>query len=451
MDERRQKIIAAISVIALVILIIVARVTLKLSKGFFLIFGAGVAVILAVFAYVLLSIRFNRRRRLLESQLKSEGRELRIEYSFLKKVAGVPIKFRYKELEEATDGFQALIGRGASASVFKGILNDGTSVAVKRIDGEERGEKEFRSEVAAIASVHHVNLVRLLGYCNAPTAPRYLVYEYVSNGSLDCWIFPKKLPRRGGCLSWSLRYKVAIDVAKGLAYLHHDCRSKILHLDVKPENILLDENYRAVVSDFGLAKLVGKDESQKVVSAIRGTRGYLAPEWLLEQGISDKTDIYSYGMVLLEIVGGRKNVCLVDDDDGKAKSKRKWKYFPKIVNEKVREGKFMEVVDPRLLEGGGVDERQVKTLVYVALWCVQEKPRSRPSMAQVVDMLEGRVRVELPPDTRMVLVDFLCVDDDSATDSRSMQRLNFVSNQRTQSDVECSSTYSLATSVLSGR
>ena len=143
MDERRVNIIAAISVITLIILIVVARVTLKLSKAFFLIFGAGVAVILAVFAYVLVSISYNRRRRLLESQLKSQGQELRIEYSFLRKVAGVPIKFRYKELEEATDGFQALIGKGASASVFKGILNDGTSVAVKQIDAEERGEKQF--------------------------------------------------------------------------------------------------------------------------------------------------------------------------------------------------------------------------------------------------------------------------------------------------------------------
>ncbi|KAK7411219.1 hypothetical protein VNO78_02651 [Psophocarpus tetragonolobus] len=450
MDERRVNIIAAISVITLITVIIVARVTLKLSKAFFLIFGAGVAVIFAVFGYVFVSISYNRRRRLFESQMKSEGQELRIEYSFLRKVAGVPIKFRYKELEEATDGFQAQIGKGASASVFKGILNDGTSVAVKRIDAEERGEKEFRSEVAAIASVHHVNLVRLLGYCNAPTAPRYLVYEYVSNGSLDCWIFPKRVPqrRRGGCLSWNLRYKVAIDVAKGLAYLHHDCRSRILHLDVKPENILLDENFRALVSDFGLAKLIGKDESQKVVSAIRGTRGYLAPEWLLEQGISDKTDIYSYGMVLLEIVGGRKNVCSVEDE--RAKSKRKWQYFPKIVNEKVREGKLMEIVDHRLLESGSVDERQVRTMVYVAMWCVQEKPRLRPSMAQVVDMLEGRMRVEMPPDTRMAVVDFLSVDE-SETDSNSMPKFDFMSNQRTQSNVECSSTYSFATTVLSGR
>ena len=443
------KTIAAISVIVLIIIIIVARITLKLSRAFFLICGAGVAVILAVFACALVSLSYNRRRRLLESQLNSEGRELRIEYSFLRKVAGVPIKFSYKELEEATDGFNSLVGKGASASVFKGILSDGTSVAVKRIDAEERGEKEFRSEVAAIAGVHHVNLVRLLGYCNAPSAPRYLVYEYVSNGSLDCWIFPRKKTQRrlGGCLPWNLRYRVAIDVAKGLAYLHHDCRSRILHLDVKPENILLDENYRALVSDFGISKLIGKDESQ-VVSTIRGTRGYLAPEWLLEQGVSDKTDIYSYGMVLFEIIGGRKNVCLVEDE--KDNSRSKCKYFPKIVNEKVREGKFMEIVDHRLLELGGVDEKEVRTLVYVALWCVQERPRLRPSMAQVVDMLEKRVRVEEPPDTRMILVDLLSLDED-ATDSNNMPRLDSLPSQRTQSNVDCTSSYSFATTILSGR
>ncbi|KAL5056439.1 hypothetical protein RYX36_037121 [Vicia faba] len=154
---------------------------------------------------------------------------------------------------------------------------DGTSVPVKRIDAEERGEREFKSEVAAIASVHHVNLVRLFGYCNSSSAPRYLVYDFISNGSLDCWIFPKRddsqrRPRRSGSLSWNLRYKVAMDVAKGLAYLHHDCRSRILHLDIKPENILLDESFRALVSDFGLSKLTTKDESQAAMSTIRNKR-----------------------------------------------------------------------------------------------------------------------------------------------------------------------------------
>ena len=168
MEDRKANIISVISVIALIILVISARVLLKLSRAFFLICGASIAAILAVFSCVFIRHRYNRRRKLLESQLRTEGRELRIEHIFLRKVAGVPTKYRFKELEEATDGFQALLGKGSSASVFKGILNDVTSVAVKRIDGEERGEKEFRSEVASIASVHHVNLVRMFGYCNAP-------------------------------------------------------------------------------------------------------------------------------------------------------------------------------------------------------------------------------------------------------------------------------------------
>lgn len=437
--------IAVVSVIALIIVIIVARVSLKLSRAFFLILGADIAVILAVFSCVFIRRRYNSKRMLMESRLRSEGRELRIEYSFLRKVAGVPTKFRYKELEEATDGFQALLGKGSSASVFKGILGDGTSIAVKRIDGEERGEREFRSEVAAIASVQHVNLVRLFGYCNAPTAPRYLVYEYIPKGSLDCWIFPsnENNRRRGGCLPWNLRYRVAIDVAKGLSYLHHDCRSRILHLDVKPENILLDEDYKALVTDFGLSKLVGKDVSQ-VVTTIRGTRGYLAPEWLLEMGISEKTDIYSYGMVLLEIIGGRRNVSRVQD--GKDMSKKKWQFFPKFVNEKMKEGKFMEIVDHRLVEQGGVDESEVKKLVYVALWCIQERPRLRPTMAQVVDMLEGRVRLDEPPDTRMILVDLLSVDEDPA-DHNNLATL-LTSMQSHEGNV---STYSMGTSILSGR
>lgn len=380
--------------------------------------------------------------------MKTEGRELRIEYSFLRKVAGVPTKYRFKELEEATDGFQALLGKGSSASVFKGILNDGTSVAVKRIDGEERGEKEFRSEVAAIASVHHVNLVRMFGYCNAPTAPRYLVYEYIPNGSLDCWIFPlrENHTRKGGCLPWNLRQKVAIDVARGLSYLHHDCRRRVLHLDVKPENILLDENYKALVADFGLSTLVGKDVSQ-VMTTMRGTRGYLAPEWLLERGVSEKTDVYSYGMVLLEIIGGRRNVSRVEDP--RDRTKKKWEFFPKIVNEKVREGKFMEIVDRRLVERGSVvEESEVTRLVYIALWCIQEKPRLRPSMAQVVDMLEGRVRVDEPPGSRMILVDLLAVDEDPA-DHRNLARLL----TSVSSHVDCTSTYSLGTTntILSGR
>ncbi|KAM1046747.1 hypothetical protein EV1_025959 [Malus domestica] len=414
MEDRKANIVASSSIIALVVFILVARITLKLSPTFFLICGAGVAVILAVFVWLAIRHHYNCRRKLLESKYASEGKELRMEYSFLRKVAGVPTKFRYKEIEDATDHFEALLGKGASASVYKGILSDGTQVAVKKLDVEERGEREFRSEVAAITSLQHINLVRLLGYCCVPAGPRFLVYDFIPNGSLDSWIFSQKgrPNRRGGCLPWDTRYRVAVDVARALSYLHRDCRSRILHLDVKPENILLDENYRAIVADFGLSKLMGKDES-RIMITIRGTRGYLAPEWLLEHGISEKTDVYSYGMVLLEMIGGRRNISFVEKGNATNKSQRKGEYFPKIVIEKMGEGKLMEVVDQRLIESGRVDEREVKKLVHIALWCVQERARLRPTMSRVVEMLEGRTPVEEPPDTQMVVVDFLAMDDET--------------------------------------
>lgn len=448
MEDKKANILAVTIIISLIIFIIVARVSLKLSRAFFLIAGADIAVILAVFVCLVIRRRYHRRRKLLEKQLVSEGRELRIEYSFLRKVAGVPIKFRHKELEDATDNFRALLGQGASASVFKGILSDGTSVAVKRIEGEEHGEKEFKSEVAAIASVQHVNLVRLMGYSRLPGGPRFLVYEFIPNGSLDCWIFSRRETRSrpGGCLSWDLRYRVAIDVAKALSYLHHDCRSRILHLDVKPENILLDENFRAIVADFGLSKLIGKDES-RVITTIRGTRGYLAPEWLLERGVSEKSDIYSYGMVLLEMIGGRRNVSVIEN--GTDRSQRKWQYFPKIVRDKLREGNLMEAVDQRLVEAGGIDERQVKRMVYVALWCIQEQAKLRPSMAQVVEMLEGRVPVDEPPETQMLVVDLLSIDEEDSS-CHDRPRIG-VMGSHVDCNLPSSSSSSFAMSVLSGR
>lgn len=452
MEVSRIKIVAAAIVLFLLFLIIVLRVTIGASRTFFLIAGADLAVILGIFIWALFQHLADRSRRLLSARrLAVEGEELRVEYSFLKKVAGVPVKFRYQELQIATDNFQAKIGQGASASVFKGILYDGTPVAVKRIEGAEHGENEFRAEVRAIASVQHVNLLRLLGYCCLPEGPRYLVYDFVQNGSLDNWIFQDggsrghraRLPARDDWLPWALRYRVAIDVAKALAYLHHDCRSKILHLDVKPENILLDDNFRAVVNDFGLSKLMGKDES-RVVTTIRGTRGYLAPEWLLENGITEKSDIYSFGMVLLEMVGGRRNVLLVGDG---VNSERRWSYFPRIVNEKVKEGKVMEVVDERLIRGGDVDEKEVTLLVNVALWCIQEDAKLRPSMERVVAMLEGRVPVDVPPETEMVVVDLLSIGESSADGAGAGSGLA----RRVDSQLPTVSTYSLTMSVLSGR
>nr|CAD1842953.1 unnamed protein product [Ananas comosus var. bracteatus] len=310
-----------------------------------------------------------QRRDAGNSELDLEE-ERHLGYSFFGEVVGLPKRIPYRELKEATRNFQTPIGRGGSGSVFKGILGDGLPVAVKRIEGELRGEREFRSEITAILSVQHVSLVRIVGYCIIPRSYRFLVYEYFENGSLDNWIFPKA-GRENNCLNWALRYQVAIDVAKALAYLHHQCRQRILHLDVKPENILVDENFRAHVTDFGISRLLGADE-KSVITTVRGTRGYLAPEWFLGGGICEKSDVYGYGM---------------------------------NASEKMKGGNLMELVDQRLIGSGDVKEEEVKTLVYVAFWCIQEKPELRPSMEMVANMLQGYVAVGMPPDTKIFLAE----------------------------------------------
>ncbi|ERN03594.1 hypothetical protein AMTRI_Chr05g62090 [Amborella trichopoda] len=439
MEGKTVRIAGSTAILLLVVVLVVLRICLGASKAFFLAAAPLWAVQIALLVWILSHQCADRHRHALAAELAAEGEQIRLEYSFLRRVAGLPTRFRLADIEVATNSFQTILGCGSSGAVFKGVLHDGTEVAVKRIDVSEHGASEFKAEVAAIASVQHVNLVRLLGFC-AEGSYRHLVYEYVHNGSLDAWIFPEKerhaTSKRHEPLPWHMRFRVAIDVARALSYLHHDCRSRILHLDVKPENILLDDCYRALVSDFGLSRLMGRDES-RVVTTVRGTRGYLAPEWLLEHGITEKSDIYSYGMVLLELVGGRRNVRVSGGGRGPM---RKWSYFPKVVMEKVKEERVMDILDPRLA-CLGVEEREVRLVVFVALWCIQEKPRLRPSMARVVDMLEGRVHVDTPPETKMAIVDLLSIDEITTPDRRPMSG---AMASDAESIVSCSMTMSVA-------
>nr|CAD1842954.1 unnamed protein product [Ananas comosus var. bracteatus] len=371
--SREVNIIAWITVVPLLALVVLLCVRVKSSTIFYVTSSLDVA---AFFLYGLTAaiprIMAWQRRDAGNSELDLEE-ERHLGYSFLGEVVGLPKRIPYRELKEATRNFQTPIGRGGSGSVFKGILGDGLPVAVKRIEGELRGEREFRSEITAILSVQHVSLVRIVGYCIIPRSYRFLVYEYFENGSLDNWIFPKA-GRENNCLNWALRYQVAIDVAKALAYLHHQCRQRILHLDVKPENILVDENFRAHVTDFGISRLLGVDETS-VITTVRGTRGYLAPEWFAGGGICEKSDVYGYGMVLFELMSGRRNINFVDE--GGHISQRRWSYFPKNASEKMKGGNLMELVDQRLIGSGDVKEEEVKTLVYVAFWCIQDKPELR--------------------------------------------------------------------------
>ncbi|KAM7497812.1 hypothetical protein LguiA_022226 [Lonicera macranthoides] len=196
------------------------------------------------------------------------------EEDYLDQVSGLPTRFSYKDLKVATENFSKKLGEGGFGSVFEEILKDATKVAVKCLDGLTQVKKSLLAEVETIGSIHHVNLVKLIGFCVEKSHGWILVYEYMCNGSLDRWIYHQN--DEGAILDWKCRKKVVLDIAKGLSYLHEDWRQKIIHLDIKPQNILLDENYNAKVVDFGLSKLVDRNQSQ-VLTTMKGTPSYLAP------------------------------------------------------------------------------------------------------------------------------------------------------------------------------
>ncbi|KAH9664736.1 G-type lectin S-receptor-like serine/threonine-protein kinase [Citrus sinensis] len=314
----------------------------------------------------------------------------------LTSIAGLPRRFSYEELAAATDNFNTPIGSGGFGTVYKGILQDKSVVAVKKINSFGiQGKKEFCTEITIIGNIHHVNLVRLKGFC-AQGRQRFLVYEYMNKGSLDRTLFGN-----GSVLEWRERFEIALGTARGLAYLHTGCDHKIIHCDVKPENILLHDKLQVKISDFGLSKLLTPEQSS-LFTTMRGTRGYLAPEWLTSSAISDKTDVYSYGMVLLEIISGRKNSSLKiqsrstekdssGDGNGPSSSSSPREsqrvYFPLLALELHEQRRYLELADSRI--EGQVSDEDVEKLVRIALCCVQEEPMLRPSMANVVSMLEG--------------------------------------------------------------
>ncbi|TVU51177.1 hypothetical protein EJB05_02586, partial [Eragrostis curvula] len=209
-------------------------------------------------------------------------------------------RFTYMELRKATKNFTGELGHGRYGSVYKGILHDKRIIAVKKLKDVTKGEDEFNTEVSVIGRIYHMNLVRVWGVCSE-RKHRLLVYEYVENGSLAMFLFGNN-----GLLQWDQRYKIAVGVAKGLAYLHHECLDWIIHCDVKPENILLDEDFEPKISDFGVAKLLHRDQTDPNMSKVRGTRGYAAPEWAFNIPINEKVDVYSFGVVLLELVIGSR-------------------------------------------------------------------------------------------------------------------------------------------------
>ncbi|CAN0902020.1 G-type lectin S-receptor-like serine/threonine-protein kinase RLK1 [Linum grandiflorum] len=291
--------------------------------------------------------------------------------------------FQYADLEEATNGFEEELGRGAFGVVYKGELENGVLVAVKKLNsfGQDNAGKEFKNEVTVIGQTHHRNLVRLIGYCEEGKDRQLLVYEFLSNGTLADYLFREVKP------SWGKRIQIALGIARGILYLHEECTTQVIHCDIKPQNILLDDHHTARISDFGLAKLLVLNQSQ-TQTAIRGTKGYVAPEWFRNSPVTTKVDVYSFGVLLLEIISCRKSVDANESSTDRA-ILTYWAY------DRYCEGAFGDLVeyDMEAMSDGEKLEKYVK----IAIWCIQEDPSVRPTMKQVWQMLEGVTEVLVPP------------------------------------------------------
>ncbi|PON72100.1 GPCR kinase [Parasponia andersonii] len=297
----------------------------------------------------------------------------------------MPIRYSYKEIRKMTQNFKTKLGEGGYGSVFKAKLRSGRFVAIKVLSKSKENGQDFINEIATIGRIHHVNVVQLIGFC-AHGSKRALVYDFMANGSLDKHIFSGE-----GINSLNCRqiFEISLGVARGISYLHQGCCMQILHFDIKPHNILLDEHFIPKVSDFGLARLCPLENNTVSLTAARGTIGYIAPELFYKNigGVSNKADVYSFGMLLMEMASGRKNLNVISGNTSQI-------YFPSWVHDQFSKGK--NVIEVEEIDEG--DSKTTKKMMIVALWCIQLKPSDRPSMNKVIEMLEGDVEcLPMPP------------------------------------------------------
>ena len=295
-----------------------------------------------------------------------------------------PTRYSYNDVKRITSQFAEKLGQGAYGIVFKGKLSNEIYVAVKILNNSKGNGEEFINEVGTMGRIHHVNVVRLVGFC-ADGFRRALVYEFLPNDSLEKFISSVD---SNHFLGWEKLQDIALGISKGIEYLHQGCDQRILHFDIKPRNILLDQNFNPKISDFGLAKLCAKDQSAVSMTTARGTMGYIAPEVFSRNfgSVSYKSDVYSFGILLLEMVGGRKNVDVTVENTSQI-------YFPEWIYNLLEQKDDLRVY----VEDNG-DAKIAKKLAIVGLWCIQWHPVDRPSMKVVVQMLEGEGdKLTMPP------------------------------------------------------
>ncbi|XP_061353840.1 cysteine-rich receptor-like protein kinase 44 [Gastrolobium bilobum] len=287
------------------------------------------------------------------------------------------LQFNFNTIRIATNNFSEtnMLGRGGFGPVYKGKLSNGQEVAVKRLSmNSGQGDTEFKNEVQLVAKLQHRNLVRLLGF-SLERNERLLIYEFVPNKSLDYFIFD---PIKRAHLDWERRYKIIGGIARGLLYLHEDSRLRIIHRDLKASNILLDEEMNPKISDFGMARLFVVDQTQGNTSRIVGTYGYMAPEYVRQGQFSVKSDVFSFGVLVLEIVTGQKNSGFRNGEDVEDLISFAWKNW--------RKGTASNIIDPTLNDAL---RNEIIRCIHIGLLCVQERVANRPKLASVVLMLDS--------------------------------------------------------------
>ena len=307
--------------------------------------------------------------------MKGEDHE-RIE-NFLKDYKALnPTRFSYADIKRITNKFKDKIGEGAHGAVYKGKLSSQILVAVKMLNNTEGDGKEFINEVGTMGKIHHLNVVHLLGFC-ADGFYRALVYDFFPSGSLQKFLSPPN--NKDAFLGWDMLQQIALGIANGIEYLHQGCDQRILHFDINPHNVLLDDNFTPKITDFGLAKMCSKNRSTVSMTVAKGTLGYMAPEVFSRNfgNVSYKSDIYSYGMLLLEMVAGRKNTNTITGEENLHV------LYPDWIHDLLEGGDIQIPIDE---EG---DFRIPKKMAIVGLWCIQWQPMHRPSMKTVIQMLQG--------------------------------------------------------------
>ncbi|KAM5584993.1 rust resistance kinase Lr10-like [Rosa sericea] len=306
---------------------------------------------------------------------REEENQLRIKRFLDDYRALKPSRYSYADIKRITEQFKEKLGQGAYGTVFKGKLSSELLVAVKILNNSNETGEDFINEVGTMGQIYHVNVVRMVGYC-ADGFIRALVYEFLPNGPLQNFL--SSADNESSFLGWDKLQDIALGIAKGIEYLHQGCEQQILHFDIKPHNVLLDHDFTPKVSDFGLAKLCSKDQSAVSMTAARGTMGYIAPEVFSRNfgNVSYKADVYSFGTLLLEMVGGRKNFKVMEDSTSQV-------YFPEWIYNLLEQGN-----DLRIHIGDEGNVEIARKLAVVGLWCIQWCPIDRPSMKTVVQMLE---------------------------------------------------------------